>query len=110
MFFGDMPIDSDKMTVCKGRPRGELDVLNENKGWRLVVIGMLTTLAALAATSRSEDRQESVRFIEASNEGERRETSRLHSVASALNMARVTKRELKKDGSSLIGIFEDIRM
>ena len=60
--------------------------------------GQLTTLAALATTSRSLGTADIVAPIEAMSEGEIRAMSRRHSVASERNMARVMSRELL-DGS-----------
>ena len=55
---------------------------------------VLTTLPALAATSRSEDKAVKVTFTEASNDPVRRARSRRHSIARALIIARVIKSEL----------------
>lgn len=56
----------------------------------------LTTLAALATTSRSVGTASIVISTEATNDGERRAISRLHSVASDLKIERDIKRELGK--------------
>lgn len=95
MFFGNIFIDANEMAVSVGCPSGELR--NWGKGCaKYWGENRLTTLAALAATSRSEEREERVTLIEASREGESKDTSRLHSAARALNIARVTRRELGK--------------
>lgn len=93
MFFSDMPIDANKMTVSIGSPGGKLQSMGERDQcvwWRV----RLTTLAALATTSRSEEREERVQLTAESREEDSRDTSRRHSVARALNIASVMRSEL----------------
>jgi hypothetical protein len=63
-------------------------------------------LAALAETSISEGKVDNTMSTEARSEGERREISRRHSVARALNMDSEIRRDLRTNGNENIHRLE----
>jgi hypothetical protein len=89
------------MTVSVGCPSNELKIRGEPIGTSASsVLKGLTTLAALADTSRSDGSAPRAAATEAIKDNEKRDMSRRHSVARAFKMFRVTKSRLQSEGIS----------
>ena len=83
------------MAVCVCSPCSELSVSEVILAKVIDISVTLTTLAALADTSKSEGRAPTVISTVETSDGDKREMSRRHSVAKALNIAKEIKRALQ---------------
>lgn len=90
--MGNGLVNAYEMTIRIGRPGCELIIIPQEH--RLDKKSVLTTLPALAVTSKSDDRLVRVTFTEANREAVNRGRSLRHSVARALIIAIVMRSDL----------------